>query len=64
MKEVTDVTPPSAVPHAASAACVLKSQGMNDSEFVPRGAIAFFAAMMIFYVVFWLLMAALMVARG
>jgi hypothetical protein len=37
---------------------------MNDSEFVPRGAIAFFAAMMIFYVVFWLLMTALMVARG
>ena len=61
---MTNVTPPCAARHGARAAYVLKSEGMNDSEFVPRGAIAFFAAMMIFYVVFWVLMTALMVARG
>lgn len=37
---------------------------MDPDEFVPRGAIAFFAAMMLFYVVFWLLITAIMVARG
>ena len=61
---MTDVTPPCAAPHVAAHGVRAVVRGMNDSEFVPRGAIAFFAAMMIFYVVFWLLMTALMVARG
>jgi len=38
---------------------------MNDeTSFVPRGAVAFFAAMMVFYVAVWALLAAIMVARG
>ena len=38
---------------------------MNDeTPFVPRGAVAFFAAMMVFYVAVWALLAAIMVARG
>jgi hypothetical protein len=36
-----------------------------DSEaFVPRGAIAFFAAMIVFYVTFWVALYALLVQRG
>jgi hypothetical protein len=38
---------------------------MQDHEpFFPRGAIAFFAAMMAFYAAFWFLIAAIMVRRG
>lgn len=36
----------------------------NDTEFVPRGAIAFFAAMMLFYAAMWLLLLAIMGARA
>ncbi len=36
----------------------------DDSTFVPRGAIAFFAAMIVFYAAFWFLMMAIMVGRG
>jgi len=37
---------------------------MNDeTPFVPRGAVAFFVAMMAFYVAVWALLAAVMVAR-
>jgi len=36
----------------------------DDSTFVPRGAIAFFAAMIVFYAAFGFLMMAIMVGRG
>lgn len=36
----------------------------RDDAFVPRGAIAFFAAMIAFYVVFWFGLYALLVQRG
>lgn len=36
----------------------------NDGRFVPRGAIAFFAAMMAFYAVIFAAFVALMVSRG
>jgi len=36
----------------------------DDSTFFPRGAIAFFAAMIVFYAAFWFLMMAIMVGRG
>lgn len=37
----------------------------EDGEpFIPRGAIAFFAAMILAYVVFWFAMYALLVQRG
>jgi hypothetical protein len=38
---------------------------MQDSTpFVPRGAIAFFAALIAIYAVIWLLLMALMIQRG
>ncbi len=33
-------------------------------SFFPRGAVAFFAAMIVFYGAFWLLIMAIMVRRG
>ena len=36
----------------------------NNDAFFPRGAIAFFAAMILFYVGFWLAFYALLVQRG
>lgn len=36
----------------------------EQTEFVPRGAIAFFAAMMLFYAAVWLLIMGIMIARG
>jgi hypothetical protein len=36
----------------------------DDSTFFPRGAVAFFAAMIVFYAAFWFLMMAVMVSRG
>lgn len=35
----------------------------RESDFVPRGAIAFFVAMMAFYAIFWGALMALMIAR-
>jgi hypothetical protein len=37
---------------------------MHKDDFFPRGALAFFAGMMVFYVAFWLLITAIMVGRG
>lgn len=47
-------------PHA------LNSRRMQNEEspFFPRGAIAFFAAMMLFYAAFWLFVMSIMVSRG
>jgi hypothetical protein len=36
----------------------------TDADFFPRGAIAFFIAMMTFYAAFWLLIMGVMVSRG
>jgi len=36
----------------------------NDNVFFPRGAVAFFAALVAFYALFWAAMMALMVSRG
>ena len=35
----------------------------NDQEFFPKGAIAFFAAMLVFFSAIWLLFYALMIYR-
>lgn len=45
---------------------VLQSRAMqkDDSDFFPSGAVAFFAAMLVFYAGFWLLLMAVMVRRG
>ncbi len=41
------------------------SSPMNDdSSFFPRGAIAFFVAMMVVYAAIWLLLMGVMVSRG
>lgn len=41
------------------------SSHMNDeTSFFPRGAIAFFVSMVVFYAAVWLLLAAIMVSRG
>jgi hypothetical protein len=39
---------------------------MQDEEapFFPRGAVAFFAAMIVFYAALWFLILSIMVARG
>jgi hypothetical protein len=37
---------------------------VSPDRFVPKGAIAFFAAMIVFYGAVWLLLMAVMVARG
>ena len=37
---------------------------MDEPRFVPKGAIAFFVSMMLFYVAVWGLIAAIMVSRG
>ncbi len=36
----------------------------DDTPFFPRGAVAFFAAMVVFYAAFWLLLMFVMVSRG
>jgi len=36
----------------------------ETTTFFPRGAIAFFVAMMLFYAAFWLLLMGVMVVRG
>ncbi len=36
----------------------------DESSFVPRGAVAFFASLIVFYAAFWLLMMVVMVSRG
>jgi hypothetical protein len=36
----------------------------EEKPFFPRGALAFFAAMMLFYAAVWLLLTWIMVARG
>jgi hypothetical protein len=36
----------------------------DETPFFPRGAIAFFAVMMVFYAAFWFLIMAVMVSRG
>jgi len=36
----------------------------KEPQFFPRGAIAFFVAMMVFYVAVWALVASIMVSRG
>jgi len=37
---------------------------LGNERFVPKGAIAFFAAMILFYLVCWFAMYALLVQRG
>ena len=37
---------------------------VSPDRFVPKGAIAFFATMIVFYAVVWILLMAVMVARG
>jgi hypothetical protein len=36
----------------------------DDSTFFPRGAVAFFAAMIVFYAAIWFLLMAVMIRRG
>ena len=36
----------------------------DESNFFPRGAVAFFASLIAFYTAFWLLMMFVMVSRG
>jgi hypothetical protein len=36
----------------------------TPNDFFPRGALAFFAALIVFYGLFWAAMMALMVSRG
>jgi hypothetical protein len=36
----------------------------DESQFFPRGAVAFFVGMMVFYAGVWLLIMAIMLARG
>jgi hypothetical protein len=36
----------------------------DETPFFPRGAVAFFAAMVLFYAGFWLLLMFVMVSRG
>jgi len=55
-----DVRHPSACAQRAAIAAMEKDEG----EFFPRGAVAFFAAMLVFYAGFWLLLMAIMVRRG
>jgi hypothetical protein len=43
--------------------CMIRSK-VSPDRFVPKGAIAFFAAMIVFYGAVWLLLMAVMVARG
>jgi hypothetical protein len=38
--------------------------GEDTEHFIPRGAIAFFAVMIVSYVAFWFAMYALLVQRG
>lgn len=35
----------------------------EETSFVPRGAVAFFVAMMLFYAAFWLLLMGVLVSR-
>jgi hypothetical protein len=37
---------------------------VSPDRFVPKGAIAFFAAMIVFYAALWILLMAVMVVRG
>jgi hypothetical protein len=36
----------------------------DDSNFFPRGAVAFFAAMLVLYAAIWFLIMGIMVSRG
>ena len=36
----------------------------DEAPFFPRGAVAFFAAMIVFYAAFWFLILAVMIGRG
>lgn len=36
----------------------------DDRPFVPRGAVAFFVSLIVFYAAFWFLLFAIMVARS
>ena len=36
----------------------------DESSFVPKGAIAFFVSMIVFYAAIWLLLMGIMIARG
>jgi hypothetical protein len=36
----------------------------TDDRFVPRGAVAFFVAMIAFYAAIWLLLMGIMISRG
>lgn len=36
----------------------------DESTFVPRGAVAFFLSMIVFYAAIWLLLMGIMIARG
>ncbi len=36
----------------------------DENAFVPRGAVAFFGALIVFYAAIWILMMAIMVSRG
>jgi hypothetical protein len=36
----------------------------DETSFVPRGAVAFFAALILFYAAIWLMMMAILVSRG
>lgn len=42
----------------------MQQQRESEPAFFPRGAVAFFIAMMAFYGVFWLLIMTIMVKRG
>ena len=50
--------------HRRDAAHQPTSSREPDDAFVPKGAIAFFAAMLSFYVLFWFGLYALLVQRG
>lgn len=42
----------------------ITSHPKNEQEFFPRGAIAFFVGLVIFYALLWLVIYGLMVARA
>jgi hypothetical protein len=42
----------------------MQEQLESEPAFFPRGAVAFFIAMMVFYAAFWLLIMTIMVKRG
>lgn len=62
--EVTVVTPLREITHGCGCSGRAVVALMHKDDFFPRGALAFFAGMMVFYIAFWLLVAAIMVGRG